>query len=290
MTVATPSFLFRARSSARQAALAVLAAAPLVGAGCAWDSARFVQTAHVTAPSVAGAGLKVDTRNGSILVHKAGTADGQVSISAELRMTTQERLDQSTIMANRNASGVLEVSATPPAGGWRSSEGCSFDITMPDVSGVELRTTNGKIRIEDLSGRAVLETSNGSITVLNHAGDLDAETSNGRIEATGVAGAVSVRSSNGGITVGVAETATGPIKVRTSNGAVTLNLPAAYRGTLDIQTSNGSIHLPSSAPAGVTRFMTRNDGHSAQMAVGESGPASEVRTSNGSVKVHLGGG
>ncbi len=205
-------------------------------------------------------------------------------------MVSEERLGQATIVANRNSSGVLEVSAKAPEGGWRNSEGCDFEIAVPDAAGVDLSTGNGAIEIEGLSGAAKLETSNGRITIKGHSGSVEARTSNGRIEATDVGGPVNARTSNGSVTVRLAAASEGPATIQTSNGAVTLELSAAFRGDLDAHTSNGSIHVPSSPPDGVRKFSSRVDRNSAHLAIGDNGPASSVQTSNGSVTIKYGGG
>lgn len=264
-------------------------ASTLLISGCMWERAKFRQTTNVTAPHVASSGLKVRTRNGSVQVHKAPTADGQVSIAATLYMVSPERLSQATIVANRSSAGVLEISAKPPEGGWRSSEGCSFEIVVPDAAGVELSTGNGALEIEGLSGSAKLDTSNGAITVRDHDGPVVAETSNGRIEATDVGGSIDARTSNGSVTVRLGDRSVGPAKIRTSNGSVTVELSAAFRGALDVSTSNGSVRMPSSAPAGVDKFTSRANRRSAHLQVGDGGPASSIDTSNGSVTVKFRG-
>ena len=218
--------------------LLALVLLPFLSAGCGFQQARFSQTTSTTAPHVAGSGVKVTTQNGSISVRSAADST-QVSIQATLRMVTAERLGQASIVANRTPAGVLEISAQPPPDGWRGSEGCSFDISLPGAAGVELHTSNGAIKLAGMSGEAKLDTSNGSISISRHDGGVDADTSNGRVEATQVSGPVRVRTSNGSVTLSLADAAPGPVQVRTSNGAVTLELSHAFRGELSVDTSNG---------------------------------------------------
>ena len=61
-------------------------------------------------------------------------------------MVSDERLLATTISANRDGSGVLVIEATPPDGGWKSSEGCAFDISIPDAKDVTLKSSNGAIQ------------------------------------------------------------------------------------------------------------------------------------------------
>lgn len=263
------------------AAAAGLAAASL--AGCSWDEAKFRQSATVEAPHVTGSGVRVETHNGEVLVRRAGEAggDGEVSITANLRMRTQERLEQVTVVANRDGEGVLEIKALPPEGGWKSSEGCGFEVLVPEAGPVEVTTGNGRVGVEGMSGLAKLKSSNGRIKVLDHDGEVRASTSNGRIEVEGATGAVEARTSNGRVSVSLADSAIGPVVIRTSNGAVSFEYGPAFAGVLDISTSNGSLSLPESGDVKIVKRGRR----SATIEVGGMGPESEIRTSNGSVTV-----
>jgi DUF4097 and DUF4098 domain-containing protein YvlB len=247
-----------------------------------FQQARYTQTTNSTAPHTTGSGVKVSTRNGSISIRKASDTT-EVAIQATLRMVTSERLGEASIIANRNSAGVLEISAQPPSDGWRGGEGCSFDITVPDAGGVELRSTNGAIKLAGLSGPAKLDTSNGSITIAGHSGDVEADTSNGAVDATGISGNAHIKTSNGGVKVSLADTSSA-VQIKTSNGAVTLELSRAFRGELSVDTSNGSIRLPQSGPSNVNTQM-RQSKNRATMIVGDATSKSSIDTSNGSVTV-----
>ena len=89
----------------RAATLALLVT-PLLLSGCFYQSARFSQTVTSTAPRAAAGGLKVTTRNGSISV-KRDASRSDVAITATVRTTTQERLGEVSIVADRDPSGAL---------------------------------------------------------------------------------------------------------------------------------------------------------------------------------------
>ena len=266
-----------------RAAALPLIVAPLFLAGCFYQSARFSQTVTSTVPQPATGGLKVTTRNGSISV-KRDISRSDVAITATVRTTTEARLGEVAIVADRDASGVLAISATPPRGGWHGSEGCSFEVTTPGADGVDLSSSNGRLTAVGLAGDAHLQTSNGAIHVSEHSGRVEATTSNGRIEAATVDGPIRARTSNGAVTVRVG--GPGPVDVGTSNGSVTLELTPAYRGELAVSTSNGAIRLPESFPSSVS-VRSMNNGRAASLAVGEGGPRSTIQTSNGGVTVRL---
>jgi len=241
------------------------------------------QVTTITVPHSAGGGLDVAARNGFIVIKSSPRAD--IQIIATLRMTTDDRLAGTTISANRDAAGTLIVAATPPGGNWLGSEGCSFDITMPDVNGVSARSGNGRIEITGTAGPATLQTSNGAIFVNQHAGSLNAKTSNGRIEVAGVTGAVKADTSNGAVRVALSPQNAGPVDIDTSNGAVTLEIGPSFAGTVSASTSNGSVTGPKHGP---TSFAFEKTGRTkAKLRVGSGGESSTIRSSNGSISIRF---
>lgn len=274
----------------RAAAGTLLAAASLTLiplGGCVVGGCSFVaqspplkeKAATVSAPHEAAKGLEVHARNGSVLIKPS--SGGDVSVTATLRMLSDERLADTTIAANRQADGTLLIEARPPGGKWESSEGCSFEIALPDASGVKAISDNGRIELQGMSGEATLTTSNGAVTSRDHRGPVHASTSNGSVKVEAAHGPVEARSSNGAITVTLADDSPGPVAAKTSNGSIEIHLGAAYKGTLDVSNSNGSVKCPEG-----TGIQVRRSGkHAATVTVGDGGPTSEVRTSNGAITV-----
>ena len=287
------------------AALPLLAVSASVLSGCvSFQSANFKSSSSATLTHVAGTPVSVTTENGRIVVEAAQRSDLQsVQISAEVRATTQERADTTEIIAERDPDGRLRVSVAWPDGQRISGEGCSITIQLPDVSGLDLRTSNGSVTIRGCAGQAAvvtsngaievtdhtgvakLKTSNGAVTVTNLSGALNADTSNGRIVGTGLGGPVDVDTSNGSISISLADSSVGPADLRTSNGTVKFRPGGTFTGTLSISTSNGSITLPSES--GAMRVLEKNK-TSAKVSyrMGPiAQPESVIRTSNGSVTV-----
>ncbi len=279
--------------------LAIVASAALASTlgGCVYQNAAF-KASHTTAVThVAGMPLKVDTENGGITV-LAGEGD-QMVVVAEVKAATQERADQTQIVAERDPSGLMTISMRWPDGARQNSEGASILIKMPDVKGVYLTTENGAVRVakcdgeakiatsngaidlRDHSGTAILNTSNGSITVASIGGAVKAETSNGAIRVSDASGDVNATTVNGSVKVSLAEDdAAGKVEIETSNGGVTFKPGKAFGGTFTVNTSNGPITLPSSV-----KVMQRSK-HQATIVFGNgSGAGGSIKTSNGQVTV-----
>jgi hypothetical protein len=268
--------------------LALLATLLLLGGcttGC-MQVALHEQTTTFDVAHVSGKGLRVETNNGAIAVRAAGQEE--VTITATLRMTSSDRLERTTISAQRTDAGVLEIAAIPPDGGWRGREGCSFEILIPDTGegGVRARTSNGRIELAGLGGPATLRTSNGRITVDRHDGAVSATSSNGAIVARDFTGPLRASTSNGAITARPAAESPGPLDLRTSNGAIALELPRQFAGRLDMRTSNGSVRVAEALNA----RLHRSGRSSALVSLGDPSGGevtSEIRTSNGRITVVL---
>lgn len=228
----------RPHRSLRTGAFALLSAAAFTG-GCAfhWNEARFHETRTLAAPHFETMGLDVETANGRINVQRAQS--NTIEITAEIRAHTQERLDNTFIVANQMDEDLI-VRVEWADGLRLNNEGCSFTIAMPSTERINLTSRNGRLTVESLSGEATLRTSNGRITVIDHVGDVEAHTSNGRIVLESIDGGVRADTSNGAIRViGVS----GPVTADTSNGSVRVELTDDNPGPVNIDTSNGSIAL-----------------------------------------------
>ncbi len=270
----------------RRLALALLFAgactAFLPGCGMmGWTEASFKATRTSTLPHVAGKAVDVQTDNGSISVVKA--ASSEVTITASLKAISQERLDAATVTAGRDERGTLVVRVVWPDRR-QSSEGCSFEIALPDAVGATLTTSNGSVNIAGLSGPAELHSSNGAIVARDHAGTIDAQTSNGKIELDELGSPVKASTSNGAISVVLRADAPGPVRLDTSNGSIDLTLSPAFVGSLSLDTSNGGVTVAGADKASISQI-NKNSGLLVFGPAGDSAPASKARTSNGHIKI-----
>src|SRR5437868_6308932 len=106
--------------------------------------AEFKETRHMTLVHQPGAALKVTSGNGAVTVKRGSVTD--VQIDAEIRCTSEERLAQTKIVAER-VDGKLNIEVAWPGGRAMNNEGCRFDITVPDARGVQVSTSNGSIAV-----------------------------------------------------------------------------------------------------------------------------------------------
>ncbi len=276
------------------AALVALSSVLLVG--CGYQSAKFKRSDTVIETHVAASPLHVQVANGSISVIAGGT--DSVTIDAEIKATTQERLDNTRLVVTRTADQTLDIGVAWPDGKRLGSEGCSLTITMPDATLVDLQTSNGRLTVTGVGTEAKLHTSNGRLTVSDVNGPIDAKTSNGRISFTNIGGSISVDTSNGDINmtdvagpidadtsngsikIRLTDDATGPIVVDSSNGSATLEVGSSFQGNLRLSTSNGKAVVADGVHAESVDVGKR----SRTLQFGGEG-SSKLSTSNGSITV-----
>jgi RNA polymerase sigma factor (sigma-70 family) len=144
---------------------------------------------------------------------------------------------------NRNTNAYVGVDAevrVPPGAvlDLRTSNG-AVKLTG-GTGGVTIHTSNGSIVVKDGKGRLQLTTSNGPITVSGAAGPIDLKTSNAPIDLAAEKATVSARTSNGGVTF-AGTLADGPHLMTTTNGPVRLTLPADAQFKIAALTSNGQV-------------------------------------------------
>lgn len=237
-----------------------------------------------SADHVAGTPLRVATTNGAIIVTKSDRPD--VEIVAKVRAQTQERLDAAEIVAERGPDQTLSIHVAWPGNRPLNREGCSFEISIPDATGVTLVTDNGSLDTTDLSGTAILSTTNGSIAVNHHAGPIQAATTNGTVDVSAAQGSVTANAVNGEINISLASEATGPIEANAVNGTIELNVGPSFVGELSLSTTNGTVAIDSALQPRATSKSKSN----AQLLFGTSSQRSTATTVNGSVHVGMSGG
>lgn len=201
--------------------------------------------------------------NGGISVE--GTARNDVLVRAKVVAQAE-----SPERARQIASAIVvsaapdSVNAAGPTGlGRRESWSVSYRLSVPTVSALSLKTTNGGISIRDVDG------------------EIDFRTVNGGVKLSNLAGAVTGRTNNGGVDVDLE----GPgwkgdgLNVETNNGGVHLRIPEPYSAHLETGTVNGGLNIdfPLTVRGRIDREISAD--------LGAGGAPIRVRTNNGGVKV-----
>lgn len=134
-------------------------------------------------------------------------------------------------------------------GGFLSfGEGARYEVTVPEELAVRVNGTNGDLDVSGLRSGLVAESENGDVTAEDiDGGPVELRTTNGeiRLDQRAPVESLSVESQNGDIHVSLLGDGTYAIETRTQNGDENVSVeadPDAGR-TLDAVTTNGDITI-----------------------------------------------
>jgi Putative adhesin len=304
--------------------MALLAAVSLLS-GCIFvgdwgDSDAFKQDFHSTHPLDAGGRISVESFNGSIDV--TGWDQNSVEINGTKHAGFRDVLDDIKIDVNSTPSSI-RIRAIRGADRFRNA-GVRFSLRVPRKAILELlATSNGRIELDSVEGKARLHTSNGGMRLLRVKGDFEAETTNGPIDAQELRGNANFHTtngsvhaeagggsfeavtSNGRIEVRLTDPASGPVRLHSSNGHIELTLDSKQLPEVRANTTNSSIllRIPPMSDARVRANTSRSSSVTSEFGelrddsdrrrrhsemegnIGHGGPLLELETTNGSIRI-----
>jgi len=172
--------------------------------------------------------LKVDWRNGSVIVKTHNTSDVTISTKNGInpRPVPPEagglrRIDSGSrgFVVDSETNNVITISGPGSIGG-------NLEIEVPAQTNLNLESHNGA-----------------TITVDGVQGDIEATNHNGAVELMNVAGSVVAYSHNGKVIVSLRDVAAGkPMSFTSMNGNVDVTLPPPAKANLKMRTDNGAIY------------------------------------------------
>lgn len=160
------------------------------------------------------------------------------------------------------------------------------NIVVERVTGkAEIRTGDGSIRMTETAGAVTVETGDGSVTLEDVSGRVEARTGDGPIRLTGTPEFVRARSGDGSILLRIRSGAvmTDDWMVATSDGAVTIELPDGFNAEIEADpSSEGRVRndLSLASMTGGTRESRPLKG-----TLGQGGRRLIVRTGDGSIRL-----
>lgn len=155
-------------------------------------------------------------------------------------------------------------------------------LTFAEVKGeVWARTSGGSIKLEGCTGDADVKTSGGSIRIGKVKGEVKAITSGGSISVEEVMGTINAITSGGSVKASISEQPKGDCKLKTSGGSVTVNLADDIKVDLEAKSSGGRVHinLPVTIRGNISKRYVRGE-------INGGGPELYLKTSGGSVRIN----
>jgi DUF4097 and DUF4098 domain-containing protein YvlB len=157
-----------------------------------------------------------------------------------------------------------QVRATGPEVENNSGWSVSYEIFVPQVSDVTLKTHNGGITISDVRGQIHFDAVNGGVHLRRVAGDVSGATVNGGIDVE-LAGAILDAHQ---------------MELTTHNGGVTVAMPSHYSARIQAETGMGRIQSDFPMPQDADGKSRRLD-----FSIGSGGPPIHITTGNGSIRL-----
>jgi hypothetical protein len=189
----------------------------------------------------------------------------EVRIEAERAAVSEEALERIRIEIDGEGDSVHVKTRFLKREGWLfgSSPGkVDYEVTVPRGTRVRLKTVNGPVDVDGLSGNLEAESVNGELSLASLAGEVRATTVNGGIHATfdrvPAGGHHRFKTVNGSIEVSLPEGSGGDLEATTVNGGIDCELPLEVKtkkkrrlegrlgpggATFDLSTVNGGIDV-----------------------------------------------
>ena len=250
-------------------------------------------------PLKGGADLHVKTDDGSVRIETSDAPE----IAA--RVTTEGwRIAPDEVAITESQSGDrvdIEV-RLPKRYGFTGIGHRSVKVLLqvPKRADLDVRTGDGSVEVQPVSGRLSIATGDGSITVDGLQGEIQLHTGDGSIRATGLAGQLKADTGDGQMNVrgrfdqldlstgdGGIEAVVEPgskvdkaWSLKSGDGGITLRVPDDLGAEIDAHTGDGHIELDK--PISVTGSIGRS---SVKGTLGAGGQPLRIHTGDGSIRL-----
>jgi putative adhesin len=189
----------------------------------------------------------LDTFDGAIEVHAWDRPE--VEVVVEKQAQDEARLKDITVEKSQDGDQVtLRVRGPASSGssgvviGVNFSPSARLRVAVPKSSALDLRSGDGSITVEEVTGIASLRTDDGSIVASRLSGEVLARTDDGSIRFREITGKVDVETGDGSVVVDGTLT---HLRAKTGDGSVRIGVEAGSRVEDDwtVETRDGSVEV-----------------------------------------------
>lgn len=258
--------------------------------------------------------VTLDTFDGAIEVHSWDRPT--VEVIVDKRAPDDALLGQITIEKQQDGNTIRLKVVGPSESrdgiqiGVIVSPTARLRVAVPKASTLDLRSRDGGLTVEDVSGVIGMQTADGSINGLRLTGDIRARTDDGSVRLREATGKVDVETGDGSVVVNGtltqlrAKTGDGSVRVgvesgsklaedwlvETRDGSVEIRLPDPLDVEVDAETEDGSIRstyrgIDVPREEGENREERRDTpGKQLRTTVGAGGKVLRVRTGDGAIR------
>jgi len=231
-------------------------------AGYDGDRPRHCEIREQSLPSIGRLSIDAGPNGGATV---KGWLRGDVLVRARVE-ASGETEGAAANMASRvmiDGSGG-QVRATGPERENHSGWSVSYEIFVPQVTDVTLKTHNGGLTISDVRGQIHFDAVNGGVHLKRVAGEVSGATVNGGIdvELTGAMGDWR------------------QMELSTRNGGVTVAMPSHFSARIQAETGMGRIQSDFPVPP-----TAEGRGRRLDFSIGSGGPPIHITTRNGGIRL-----
>ena len=201
-----------------------------------------------------GSKLTIKNLNGNI------TVTGWDEPKAEVKVIRRGS-DRATPVFFTESGGNLSIRTAQT----RGNQDIRFEVRLPrELARVELSSTNGVIKISDVTAEILVDGTNGAIELAN------------------VIGASKIRTTNGSIKASLLEASDRSMEFESTNGSIDLTVPPGFEADLDASTIHGNINIDESFGVQVEKGVV---GQKAKGEIGQGVERLKLATVNGNIKL-----
>ena len=284
--------------------LAAMTGLAATGAGCvdivATGGAGYIEREEKRFPVAGHPQVTLSTFDGAIEVRT--WEQPEVLVEIEKRALDKDLIGEIEVRTEQDGNQItVEVRIKSGSSGWGLHRSARLKVSLPAssdviaktgdgaidverVSGrIDLRSGDGAIRGQELSGDVTARTGDGSIRLDRIDGRLDLDTGDGSVVAAGTFTRLRVRSGDGSVRIHVepGSTALEDWDVVTGDGPVTVDLPESFDADLDARTGDGHV----SVSGRILSQTTESTRRAIRGRLGEGGHAFHLRSGDGSIRV-----
>ena len=188
--------------------------------------------------------LRLSTFDGSVEVRAWDRQE--ILVQIDKRGQDKEALSKIEVLSEQKADAITVDTKNSGRGsfgiGFHLSPSARLIASVPRNTHLLIRTPDGSVLVERVTGRTEIHTDDGSIHAIETAGEILAETGDGSIQLEEVSGHVEARTADGSIRVSGMP---GRLRVRSGDGSIALRVRGGTAMTADwmVATDDGSITL-----------------------------------------------
>ncbi|HKE37869.1 MAG TPA: hypothetical protein VKB39_10560 [Candidatus Baltobacteraceae bacterium] len=193
----------------------------------------------------------VDRAGAKVLQLEAGGAAIVLTPSSDLS-TVSVRVDQDKsapvpALQSVRQGNRLALSIKPPGGApllpFVQSHAATYTVAYPADMRLDLRLSNGDVRISKPSASVEIYDQDGNITIEDPRASITVENGEGNIVVTGALAPVDLAADNGNVDATLASGWSGDeVRMQSGTGTVRLTVPKGFRAKVDVSSDGGVVH------------------------------------------------